>query len=112
MSCQRVGDFGLIARDHFLRRPERNDTALVDPHRAIAERLYGVQIVRNQYDGYACSLKIRDAGKTFFLKFCVAHCQHLVDKKDIRLDMDRDRESEANLHSGGIGLEGLVDERT
>ena len=107
-----MGDFGLIARNNLLRRTERNDPAFVDPHRTIAERFYGVQIVRNQYDGYACSLKIRDAGKTFFLKFCVPHCQHLVDKQDIGLHMDRDREPEANLHSGGICLEGLIDERT
>ena len=50
-----------------------------------------------------------DAGETFLLERPVAHRQHLVEEKHLRLDRDGDGEGEARPHPRGIILERHTD---
>src|SRR5262249_39166476 len=44
------------------------------------------------------------------LKSTVAHAQHFIDKKDLRLDRRRDRERQADEHAGRIVAHGHIEE--
>ena len=51
--------------------------------------------------------------KTFLLKLRVANGQYLVDHKNLRIEMRRDRKGEADIHSAAVmlhrGIEKLLD---
>ncbi len=46
------------------------------------------------------------------LELFVAHCDDFVDEQDLRVDVDRHREAESDVHAARVDLHRLVDEVT
>lgn len=65
--------------------------------------------MRNQqecFTGFAEIVHLLDAA---FLKFDIADGEHLVDEKDIGIDLNGDGEAEADIHTGRVEADRLVD---
>ena len=68
-----------------------------------------VSIVSHNYNRASLGLELRDPVETFVLKRVVANRQDLVDEQQFRSGMDGDSKTQAHLHSGTVGANGIVD---
>ena len=63
----------------------------------------------DQDDGLSLLLHAGDAVQAFLLEGLVAHRQHLVDERDVRVEVDGDGEPQAHVHARGIVLDLVID---
>src|SRR5205807_4791590 len=80
------------------------------PERAVAEIADLVELVRDENQRHAAILHLLNRGNALRGELLVADGEHLVDQQYVGIDVDGDGESEADVHAGGVGLDGLVDE--
>jgi len=86
------------------------DGARINPHHAVAETAHLVHLVTDKDDGAAFAGDIAHFAETFFLEIDVADGEHFIDEEDFGLEMGGDGEGQADVHAGGVVLDGSVDE--
>src|SRR5258708_5396339 len=69
-----------------------------------------IELVGDQDDGAAGASDVAHLAEGFLLEFDVADSEDFVDEEDFRLEMRGDGEGQADVHAGGIVLDGRVDE--
>ena len=87
------------------------DLPLVEPHRLVAELLYGAQTMRHQQDRLAPPLELRELVEALQTKPFVADRKDLVDNQDGWIDVDGDGEAQSHIHPGRVGLHRGINER-
>ena len=90
--------------------PEPLIAARVEPQRFVAETLDHAERVRDEQDRLAAPLELGELVEALVREAFVADGEDLVDEQHLRIDVDRDRESEAHVHAGRVGLHRRVDE--
>ena len=99
-----------VGADHVVRQRVLAHEALVDPDRALAERLDGAEVVRHEHQRLAGVAELEHAVDAASLEALVADRQHLVDQQHVGVDVDRDREAEPREHAARVRLDGVVGE--
>ena len=87
-----------------------NDPALVHQEHAVAELRDGLHLVRDEDDRAPGRVDVLHAPEAASLELGVADAQHLVDQHDLRLEVRRDREREADVHPARVALHRSVEE--
>ena len=64
----------------------------------------------DEHDRLLRGAELADLGEAFVLEVLVPDREHLVDEKDVRLEVHRDREPEAHVHAARVRLHGGVEE--
>ena len=88
----------------------RHDLAVLQPERAIAERFHFAGGVRNEQDGDSARAELVNFAQAALAEVDIAHGESFVHQKNFGIDVDRDREGQANHHAARIRLDRLVDE--
>ena len=96
--------------DRVARRSVERDLAVTQQHRAVAQALDGLRIVRHEDDRPATPLELGDLAKALSLEVLVADREHLVEQEHVRLDVRSDGETESHVHPRRIGPHRQVDE--
>ena len=99
-----------VLGDRLLRRPVERDLALTQQHRAVAEPLDGLCVVRDEDDRAAAVLELGDLAEALSLELLVADREDLVEQQDVGLDVRGDREAEPHVHPRRVGPHRQVDE--
>src|SRR5207248_7624159 len=86
------------------------DAAVVNPQDALAEAANLVELMGDEDNGAAGAGDVAHSAEAFFLKVDVADGEDFVDQEDFRLEMCGDGESQADVHAGGVVLDGSVNE--
>ena len=113
-----VGDGSGVPRcDHLLVgsndlgwRPTGNQLTVVHQRDAVAEFFDRHQVVRDEEHRRSRSPQLGEPIEALPLEGSVADGEHLVDEQHVRLDVDRHREAEPDVHPGRVVLHRLVDE--
>src|SRR5437660_11696241 len=84
--------------------------AVVNPQDALAEAANLVELMGDEDNGAAGAGDVAHSAEAFFLKVDVADGEDFVDEEDFRLEMGGDGESQADVHAGGVVLDGSVNE--
>src|SRR5262245_55876111 len=105
-----AGEGLVIEVDDLARRPDRPHATTVEPDRFVAPSLDGRRIVCHEDQRLATLSELGDAIVASLLELLVAHRQHLVDQKNVRIEVDRHREAQARVHPRRIRPHGRVDE--
>ncbi len=66
--------------------------------------------MRDEQDGLVAAAELGKLVEALRGERLVANGEHFVDEKNVRIDVDRDRESEPHVHAGRVGLDRRVDE--
>ena len=95
---QRVVSAGDVGRP-----TQVGDPAVVQEHRAVAEALDRVHVVRHEQDGAPLRFQVVEVAEAFRLKRLVADLEHLVEEEDVRVDLDghRERQGQRDHRCGG-----------
>ena len=101
---------GQVLGDHHVGLAEFPDPPLLQPQRAVADRLHVADGVRDEQDGDAARPQFVHLAHAALAEVDVAHGQRLVHEQDLRVHMDRHGEGQPHHHAAGVGLHGLVDE--
>ena len=99
-----------VVGNHLSRPAITNDLPAVDPDRAIAELSDRREGVGDEEHGSPRVAELLHTSETAPLKFSVADGEHLVDEQDLRLEVGRHGEGEADVHAARIALHRRVDE--
>src|SRR5206468_1366235 len=91
-------------------RATRRDAPLIEPDRAVAEALDEADVVRDEHDRLPRPAELCDLRVTLVLEVLVTDGEHLVDEKDVRIDVHRDGEAEARRHAARVRLDRRVEE--
>ena len=83
---------------------------MMHPQYFVAQRAHRVQIVGDQQQRASFGDELLDATDALTLEILVADREHLVDQQHTRVRVHRDRKPEAQLHPGGVGADGVIDE--
>ena len=83
---------------------EKNDTVTVLGYRA--------EVMADEEDRLPGLLELLELVVALGLEEDVTDGESFIDDEDLRVDIDRDGKGEADEHTGGIGLHGLIDEIT
>src|SRR5690348_13412906 len=83
---------------------------MIESDGALAERVDGVDVMRDEEDGAAGVGEVGHFAEAFFLEFGVADGEDFVDDEDFGFEMGGDGEGEAGVHAGGIVFDGSVEE--
>ena len=67
-------------------------------------------VVADEDDGAALSCHVLHLAQALLLELGVAHRQHLIHEQNLRLQVRRHRESQADLHAAGVALDRGIDE--
>ena len=106
-----AADHPLVSADDVMCRSHRRHASAVDQDGAIRQLLDRAQIVRHQDHRRPTLLELLDPPHASCLELGVAHRQHLVDEKDVGLEMCGDREPQAHVHPRRVVLDRRVEER-
>ena len=79
--------------------------APLEQQRAMAEATHRSHVVRHEHDRLALVTHPVEHVEALLLERRIADREHLVDQQDVRVDLDRDRERQSDLHPGGVVLE-------
>src|SRR6185437_3789953 len=117
-SATRVGPFllGLLLRRiaqvaaHDLVGLSVLDERTVEPDYAAAKTYDRCRVVAYEQNRPPGARYFAHFSQRFPLESRVSDSEHLVHEQDVRLDVSRDRESQARLHAGRVTLDGRVDE--
>src|SRR5438132_1173170 len=105
-----LADLLVIRVDDVVRRPLGADMPLIEPDPSLAPSRHRPKIVGNEHDRLLRGAELADLGEAFVLEVLVPDREHLVDEEDVRLEVHRDRESEAHVHAARVRLHGSVEE--
>jgi len=100
-----VGGKGLVGS------PIGDQPPMLQQHRAIAELLDQVAFVGNQDHGHPAGPELEQASQTAVAEGGVPDRQRLVDEKDFRFDVRRDRKAQPEGHTRRVELDRHVRER-
>src|SRR5262249_18869954 len=95
---------------HVSARTVERDPSAIEQDYAIAQLRDGLHLMRDEHDRAAGVAQVFHAAETAALKLGVSDGEHLVDEKDLRLEMCSYRECEAHRHPARVPLHGCVDE--
>ena len=96
--------------DDLDRGPDGHEPAVLEQHDLVAEVPHRVHRVRDHDDRAALLLELDELLGAPALELLVADREHLVDQEHIGIDVDRDREPEADVHARRVVLDRCVDE--
>src|SRR6266511_1280334 len=99
-----------VTDDRVVGRSVELDDASPQQDRAVAEPLDRRRVVGDEDDRSATLLELEDLPEALALELLVADGEDLVEEKDVRVDVRRDREPEPHVHPRRIGAYGQVDE--
>ena len=99
-----------VGGDRLARLAVERDLALAQQHRAIAEALDGLRVVRDEEDRPAAVLELGDLAEALALELLVADGEHLVEQEHVRLDVRGDGEAEPHEHPRRVRPHRQVDE--
>src|SRR5260370_26479695 len=88
----------------------RTNAAVLKPDRTIAQRLHRIHVMADEQHRSPTDGDLLDLAEAPLLELGVAHGEHLVDEKDLRLEVGRDRETEPGLHAARVPLDRRVEE--
>ena len=86
-------------------RADLHDLAALEQHRAVAEALDLVHVVRDEQDRAPLALGLVQDVVALLLERGIAHGEHLVDEQEVRVDVDHHREREPDLHARRVVLQ-------
>src|SRR5690349_623195 len=101
---------GTIGVEDRVDVPVHDDRSVPEPNPATADVAHLVELVRDQHERSAPSVKGAQAIQAALTEFPVTDREHLVEQQDRRLETDRDREGQAGFHAAGVILERCVEE--
>ena len=84
--------------------------AAVQPERFVAEARDEIERVGHEQHRPAAAAELGELVEALVRKRFVADGEHFVDEQDVRVDVDRDGETEPHVHAGRIRLHRRVDE--
>jgi len=87
-----TGHSGFVGRSNFVCRAVLTDGAAVNPKDALTEASNLIELVGDEDDCAAGAGDVTHLAEAFFLEIDVADGEHLVHKKDFRLEMGGNRE--------------------
>ena len=96
--------------DDLRARTIANDPALVHQEHAVAELRDRLYLMRDEDNRSAGRVDVLHPPEAAGLKLSVADAQHLVHQHDLRLEVRRDGEREADVHPARIALHRSVEE--
>src|SRR5881398_968769 len=105
-----AGHGGFVGGDDFVGGAVLADVAVVDPDDAAAEAANLIELMGDEDDGAAGAGHVAHFAEAFFLEVYIAHGQDFVDEEDFGFEMRGDGERQADVHGGGVVLEGRVNE--
>src|SRR6266700_1353244 len=106
----RVRHFCFVSTNYITGRACLPDGPTIDPEDTVAEAANLVELMRDKDDGAAGASDVAHSAETFALKFDIADGEDFVDEEDFRLEMGSDGEGQADVHAGGVVLDGRVNE--
>ena len=111
---RRVGQMAevelVVGAADLARVAQLHHVASLHQHRAVAEALDRVHVVRDKDDRLALALEAVELLEALLLEGCVADGEDLVDQQDLCLHLDRGCEGQAHEHPRGVVLQLQVDE--
>ncbi len=88
----------------------RERPAAVEPDRFIAEPFDERQRMGNEQNRLAAPAEFAELVETLVRKAFVANGKDFIDEQHVRIDVDRDGETQAHVHAGRVRLDRRVDE--
>ena len=114
---RRIGPqfFSLLDQSHVLighlsRRPPPDNFRVVQDQGLVADVADALDVVSDIDYGPALFLKLPDLADALMLEVGVPHRQDFIHQQDIRIEVDGDREGQADVHAVGVSMNRLVDE--
>src|SRR5262249_275029 len=104
------GHGGFVGGDDFVGGAVLADAAVIDPKNAVAEAANLVELMGDEDDGAAGAGDVAHFAEALFLEVYIADGEDFVDEEDFQLEMSGDGESQADVHSGRVVLDGRVNE--
>ena len=105
-----LGEQPPVGGDRLAGRAVERDLALPQQHRAVAEPLDRLRVVRDEEDRAAAVLELGDLAEALALELLVADGEHLVEQQHVGLDVRGDREAEPHVHPRRVRAHRQVDE--
>jgi len=105
-----AGHGGFVRGDDFVGGAVEANGAVVDPEDTVAEAANLIELMGNEDDGAAGAGDVAHFAEAFLLEVEVADGENLIDEENFRLEMGGDGERQADVHAGGVVLDGRVDE--
>src|SRR5262249_23586786 len=99
----------LVTSHNLLGRSISQKYPIMEQHDALTQLPNRIHIVRNKYNGHASLAELVKARGTLPLKRSVAHGQDFIDQKDVRIDLRRNRKTQAHVHPRRILLNWGID---
>ncbi len=90
---------------------ERGHPLLVEPERPVAEVPDEVELMGHDQERDPPELHLLDLRDALLRELLVADGEDFVDQENVGIDVDGDREPEADVHARGVGLDRLVEVR-
>ena len=90
---------------HLARPPDRDDLALLDQHRAVAEAVDRGHVVGHEHDRLALLAEVEEHVEALLLEGGVAHGQDLVDQQHVGVHLDHHGEGEPHVHPRRVVLQ-------
>src|ERR1700675_3964113 len=100
---------GFIGGDDLVGVAVEADLAVVNPDGAVAGGADVIEWVGDEDDGAALAGDVAHFAEALFLEIYIAHRQDLIDEEDFRFEVGSDGEGQADVHAGGVVLDGSVD---
>jgi hypothetical protein len=99
----------LVFKTHIVWFAFRDNSAITEEQRAIAETLDRRKVVGNKDDGSARFLQSLYMLQTLPLKWDVTNGKNLVEEKNVGIQVRRDRKAQAEAHTSGVPLYRNID---
>ena len=83
---------------------------MIQEHDAVAVFADAAEVMAHKEDRLALFFELLELMIAFCLEKDVSHGKCLIYNQDLRVDIDRHSEGQADKHTAGVGFHGLVDE--
>ena len=100
----------LVGLEHLVRISLRSQPSPGEPDSPAAQLPNLTLVVRGQQNRRPGLLKLFEPREALLLEAHVADREDLVDQEHLRIDADRDRECETQLHAVAVGAQRVVEE--
>src|SRR5207248_7663351 len=90
----------LVLPDDLVRIADHHRLAALEQQHAITNALDRLEVVANEDDRLPLAPDPFERFEALLLEGLVANGKHLVEEKDVEVDLDRDRICKSNLHAG------------
>ncbi len=105
-----AGHGGFIGGGDFVGGAVLADRAIVDPDDAVAKSPDLIELMGDEDDGAAGAGDVTHLSEAFLLEIDIANGEDFIDEENFRLEMGGDGKGQADVHAGGVVLDGSVDE--